>query len=88
MPDFYYHAPKCVHCGCPCPTGFVVETEPSPDAKVIIYCPMHGGPIPFRFHDFRKVDELPPGVVARPYPPPTPSSQAQPATVRWQFWKW
>ena len=81
---YYFVTVKCIHCHCPCPWGVAAETEPPPDAKITIYCPQHGGPIPVPFRCFKQVDELPPGTPIDPYPPPPPP----PKPRWWQFWKW
>jgi hypothetical protein len=87
MPLYYSITVQCRFCRCPCPWAVVAEVEPHPDAKITIYCPSHGGPIPVQFRHFKRADELPPGTKAHPYPPPPPAPPP-PKPHWWEFWKW
>ena len=81
---------QCRFCRRPCPSVLAAEVEPPPDAKITIYCPSHGGPIPVQVRHFKKVDELPPGTKAHPDPPPPapPPAPPPPKPRWWKFWKW
>jgi hypothetical protein len=91
---YYFVNVRCPHCRCECPWGVEAEAEPPPEARITIYCPMHGGPIPVPFRYFKPVESLPPSTPVSSYPPkpPQPPQPYYPPGESppkwWQFWKW
>ena len=83
---YYTLTVRCPYPGCnncPCTAYVVVESEPPPDAIITVPAPCHGAPgfcTAFRY--FRRIDELPPGVVPIEYPTPPP-----PKLRWWRFGK-
>lgn len=82
MPLLYVGEVCCPHCDFRCRISFAVEVHPPPDAQFKALCPKDKTPLFVPLSSCRRVEELPPGLTARPYPPPIP-----PKPRWWQFWK-